>query len=62
MGKSDAGTVWTVNACAGVTVTASASHQGIDPVIAAGVALGMNPQIEVNLCRRGKDEGPIGHR
>ena len=37
-------------------------HQGIDPVIAAGVALGMNSQIEVNLCRRGKDEGPIGHR
>ncbi len=51
MGKSDAGTVWTVNTCAGATVTVS-----------AGVALGMTSQIEVNLCRRGKDEGPIGHR
>ena len=37
-------------------------HQGIDPVIAAVVTLGMNPQIEVDLCRRGKGQGPIGHR
>ncbi len=67
MGKSDAGTVWTVSACAGVTVTVSerptaARHQGIDPVVAAVIALGMNPQVEVNLCRRGKSQGPIGHR
>ena len=37
-------------------------HQGIDPVVAAVIALGMNPQVEVNLCRRGKSQGPIGHR
>ena len=66
MGKSDAGTVWTVSTCAGVTVTVSdktdGRHQGIDPVVAAVIALGMNPQVEVNLCRRGKSQGPIGHR
>lgn len=32
-------------------------HQGIDPVVAAVIALGMNPQVEVNLCRRGKSQG-----
>ena len=37
-------------------------HQGIDLMVAAVVALGMNPQIEVDLCRRGKGQGPIGHR
>ena len=37
-------------------------HQGIDLMVAAVVTLGMNPQIEVDLCRRGKGQGPIGHR
>ena len=37
-------------------------HQGIDLMVAAVVARGMNPQIEVDLCRRGKGQGPIGHR
>ena len=66
MGKSDAGTVWTVSACTGVTVTVSpdngACHQGIDLVVAAVITLGMNPQVEVYLCRRRKGQGPIGHR
>ena len=60
------GIVWTVSACAGVTVTVSdktdGRHQGIDLMVAAVVALGMNPQVEVDLCRRGKGQGPIGHR
>ena len=76
MGKSDAGTVWTVSACDGVTVTVSPDNvvsvkgplgtlsQKVDSdtVVAAVIALGMNPQVEVDLCRRGKSQGPIGHR
>lgn len=41
---------------------ADGCHQGIDLVVAAVVTLGMNPQVEVDLCRRGKGQGPIGHR